>query len=190
MLLLAGSFVLAAGLLSIWYPAKTKIYWSPYQKLALSPRTAPSGEVVSISLNTNDSCYQWIVNLSPAFIQSHRYLLGADEPAPVTVRNENGRSPFLIVADHAGNLMPRRLGGLGVSEVECARHIGWDIGIAPVCQLLSDALDATLVRLVLIPAAMRLLGERNWYLPRWLAWLPEVQVEGGPGRHSQTPASG
>jgi predicted N-formylglutamate amidohydrolase len=34
-------------------------------------------------------------------------LLAADEPAPVTVYNENGRSPFLIVADHAGNSMPR-----------------------------------------------------------------------------------
>ena len=42
------------------------------------------------------------------------------------------------------------------------------------------ALDATLVRLLLIPAAMRLLGERNWYLPRWLQWLPNLQVEGHP----------
>jgi RND superfamily putative drug exporter len=40
------------------------------------------------------------------------------------------------------------------------------------------ALDATLVRLLLIPAAMRLLGERNWGLPRWLDWLPDLQVEG------------
>jgi uncharacterized membrane protein YdfJ with MMPL/SSD domain len=40
------------------------------------------------------------------------------------------------------------------------------------------ALDATVVRLLLIPAAMRLLGERNWYLPGWLQWLPNVQVEG------------
>lgn len=40
------------------------------------------------------------------------------------------------------------------------------------------ALDATLVRLVLIPAAMRMLDERNWYLPRWLEWLPKLQVEG------------
>ena len=32
-------------------------------------------------------------------------LLAADEPAPVTLHNENGLSPFLIVADHAGNLM-------------------------------------------------------------------------------------
>ena len=40
-------------------------------------------------------------------------------------------------------------------------------------------IDATVVRGVLMPAAMALLGDRNWYLPRWLAWLP-----GGQGRHS------
>jgi RND superfamily putative drug exporter len=35
-------------------------------------------------------------------------------------------------------------------------------------------LDATLVRAVLLPAVMTMLGGRNWYLPRWLGWLPEV----------------
>jgi uncharacterized membrane protein YdfJ with MMPL/SSD domain len=40
------------------------------------------------------------------------------------------------------------------------------------------ALDATLVRLLIIPAAMRLLGERNGYLPRVLRWLPDLRVEG------------
>jgi uncharacterized membrane protein YdfJ with MMPL/SSD domain len=34
-------------------------------------------------------------------------------------------------------------------------------------------LDATLIRGVLLPATMKLLGEWNWYLPRWLNWLPE-----------------
>jgi RND superfamily putative drug exporter len=38
-------------------------------------------------------------------------------------------------------------------------------------------IDATIVRLVVIPAAMRLLGERNWYLPPWLEWLPHVEIE-------------
>ncbi len=52
-------------------------------------------------------------------------LLAPDEPAPVTVRNENGSSPFLIVADHAGNSMPRALGRLGVLDTECERHIAW-----------------------------------------------------------------
>ena len=35
-------------------------------------------------------------------------------------------------------------------------------------------LDATLVRGVLLPAAMKLLGDWNWYLPRWLGWLPQT----------------
>ncbi len=39
-------------------------------------------------------------------------------------------------------------------------------------------IDATLIRSVLVPAAMKLLGDRNWHLPRWLQWLPRVQVEG------------
>jgi RND superfamily putative drug exporter len=37
--------------------------------------------------------------------------------------------------------------------------------------------DATLIRAVLLPAAMQLLGESNWYLPRWLEWLPRVRHE-------------
>ena len=35
-------------------------------------------------------------------------------------------------------------------------------------------IDATIIRSVLLPATMTLLGERNWYLPRWLAWLPRT----------------
>jgi RND superfamily putative drug exporter len=39
-------------------------------------------------------------------------------------------------------------------------------------------IDATLVRLVLLPAVLTLLGERTWYLPRWLGWLPHVEIVG------------
>ena len=38
-------------------------------------------------------------------------------------------------------------------------------------------LDATLVRSVLVPASMELLGSRNWYLPWWLSWLPDLRIE-------------
>jgi putative drug exporter of the RND superfamily len=41
-------------------------------------------------------------------------------------------------------------------------------------------LDATLIRGVLLPAAMKLLGDWNWYLPRWLEWLPRLNVEPEP----------
>jgi RND superfamily putative drug exporter len=39
-------------------------------------------------------------------------------------------------------------------------------------------LDATVVRSILVPSSMRLLGDLNWYLPSWLEWLPKVNVEG------------
>jgi RND superfamily putative drug exporter len=40
-------------------------------------------------------------------------------------------------------------------------------------------IDATVIRTVLVPASMVLLGRWNWYLPGWLQWLPELHVEGG-----------
>jgi RND superfamily putative drug exporter len=43
-------------------------------------------------------------------------------------------------------------------------------------------IDATIIRSVLVPASMKLLGRWNWYLPSWLAWLPDIQVEGGARR--------
>ena len=41
------------------------------------------------------------------------------------------------------------------------------------------AIDATIVRAVLLPATMKLLGNWNWYLPRWLRWMPRLSLEGG-----------
>ena len=43
------------------------------------------------------------------------------------------------------------------------------------------ALDATVIRVVLLPSLMALLGDRNWYVPRWLAWMPRIP-HGAPGR--------
>jgi uncharacterized membrane protein YdfJ with MMPL/SSD domain len=53
-------------------------------------------------------------------------------------------------------------------------------------------LDATVIRGVLLPAAMTLLGERNWYLT-WLTWLPRLDIEtrtpSHPGRGEPVPAT-
>jgi RND superfamily putative drug exporter len=43
-------------------------------------------------------------------------------------------------------------------------------------------IDATLVRAVLLPATMKLLGNRNWYLPSWLEWLPRLDHEGSTAK--------
>jgi predicted N-formylglutamate amidohydrolase len=72
-------------------------------------------------------------------------LLAADEPCPVTAEFVDGASPFLLACDHAGRLLPRRLGDLGLPESELARHIGWDIGIEATSRLLARRLDAPLI---------------------------------------------
>lgn len=72
-------------------------------------------------------------------------LLGAHEPAPVTVARPDGPSPVFLTCDHASNRIPERLGTLGLDAAERERHIAWDIGAAGVAQHLSAMLDATLV---------------------------------------------
>jgi uncharacterized membrane protein YdfJ with MMPL/SSD domain len=65
--------------------------------------------------------------------------------------------------------------GFARGDLVMFQQMGFGVAVALL-------LDATLVRLVLVPAVMALLGERNWYLPSWLRWLPDVNVEGAkPG---------
>nr|WP_272494227.1 N-formylglutamate amidohydrolase [Stenotrophomonas mori] len=69
-------------------------------------------------------------------------LLDADDPAVYTVHQPGGSSPFLLLADHAGQQVPRGLAGLGLAQAELDRHIGWDIGIAATTRALARRLDA------------------------------------------------
>ncbi len=69
-------------------------------------------------------------------------LLSPDEGPPFEVLERDGPSCFFIVCDHAGRLIPRALGSLGLSDAELARHIGWDIGAAGVARRLAAALGA------------------------------------------------
>jgi putative drug exporter of the RND superfamily len=61
--------------------------------------------------------------------------------------------------------------GFAMGDTIAFQQMGFGIAVALL-------IDATIVRSVLVPATMKLLGERNWYLPSWLAWLPDVHVEG------------
>jgi len=69
-------------------------------------------------------------------------LLMPDEPAACVTLGEPNDSPFLLVCDHAGNRVPRRLGTLGVSDSERQRHIAWDIGAAGVVRGMAGPLGA------------------------------------------------
>ncbi len=73
-------------------------------------------------------------------------LLARDEGSPTIVTNPGADSPFLLLGDHAGRVIPRSLGTLGLSPAERRRHIAWDIGVAGLGRVLSAALDATFIR--------------------------------------------
>ncbi|MBD0339065.1 MAG: MMPL family transporter [Thermoleophilia bacterium] len=61
--------------------------------------------------------------------------------------------------------------GFAAGDLVMFQQMGFGIAVALL-------IDATIVRSVLVPAVMQLLGKWNWYLPRWLEWLPHVEVEG------------
>lgn len=72
-------------------------------------------------------------------------LLRPGEPLPCELYNGDAGGRLLLVCDHASNHVPGRLEGLGLSDAELARHIGWDIGAADVTYRLSDRLGAPAV---------------------------------------------
>lgn len=78
---------------------------------------------------------------SPA---SEIQILQDDEPHPLEVVNESGQSDFFLICEHAGRMIPRRYGDMGLSEGDRERHIAWDIGARQVALELSSLLDAPL----------------------------------------------
>ncbi len=71
-------------------------------------------------------------------------LLEGEEP-PALLVNGGGRSPVVLVCEHASHRLPKSLGTLGLPESELQRHIAWDIGAEKVARLLSRRIDAPLV---------------------------------------------
>ena len=70
----------------------------------------------------------------------------------------------------AALIMVAVFGAFASGQTIVNQQVGFGLAVAIL-------LDATLVRSVLVPASMELLGSRNWYLPSWLEWLPDVRVE-------------
>jgi RND superfamily putative drug exporter len=79
----------------------------------------------------------------------------------------------------AALIMVAVFAGFAAGRVSFLQQIGFGLGVAVL-------LDATIVRSILVPSAMALLGDRNWYLPRWLGWLPDVRIEGPASSGSTT----
>jgi RND superfamily putative drug exporter len=60
--------------------------------------------------------------------------------------------------------------GFARGQLVMFQQMGFGVAVALL-------LDATIIRSVVLPSMLRLLDARSWYLPRWLGWLPHVEVE-------------
>lgn len=74
-----------------------------------------------------------------------RLLLGANDPAPVTVLNATSDHPLLLVCEHAGKVIPQALNDLGIAEADRDSHVCWDIGAEAVTRHMAEALGAPTV---------------------------------------------
>lgn len=79
----------------------------------------------------------------------------------------------------AALIMVAVFGGFALGDIAFFQSMGFGLGAAVL-------LDATVVRSLLVPSVMRILGRRAWYLPKWLEWLPNISIE---GRTEEVPAS-
>ena len=96
------------------------------------------------------------------------------EPTVAAIRRSIGRTAGVITA--AALVMVCVFALFGTLSSLDLKQAG--VGLAAAVLI-----DATVIRSVLLPATMVLLGERNWYLPRWLAWLPRMGLEGSIRTH-------
>ena len=73
----------------------------------------------------------------------------------------------------AALIMVAVFAGFASGQLVMFQQMGFGLAVAVL-------LDATLIRTILVPSAMKLLGRWNWYLPSWLEWLPHLSIEGAP----------
>lgn len=72
-------------------------------------------------------------------------LLGSDDPNPFEVVNPDSKYPAVLVCEHAGRVIPKTLGDMGLSDAARQAHIAWDIGAEAVSRMVATQLGACLI---------------------------------------------
>jgi RND superfamily putative drug exporter len=96
-----------------------------------------------------------------------RYDQGADTAAAVRW----GVASTARIITGAALIIVAVFSGFARGDLVMFQQMGFGVAVALL-------IDATVIRSVLLPSAMALLGDRNWYLPRWLQWIPHLEIEG------------
>jgi RND superfamily putative drug exporter len=97
-----------------------------------------------------------------------------DAGMPAARAVSHGIAATAGVVTSAAAIMVAVFAVFGMLSIQDFKQLG--VGLAAAILL-----DATVIRVLLLPSVMTLLGERNWYLPRWLSWLSRISPDGIPG---------
>jgi predicted N-formylglutamate amidohydrolase len=120
----------------------------------------------------------------PPTLRNAQSLLAPDEPPAYRHESEHGRSPFFLICDHAGRLIPRKLNDLGVAATDLQRHIAWDIGAAGVTRKLAGLLDA----FAILQSYSRLVIDCNRPIGSPTSIASSSEFTAIPGNENVTPA--
>jgi RND superfamily putative drug exporter len=94
-----------------------------------------------------------------------------DETGDNTASVAYGLRQTASIITGAALIMMAVFGGMASGELVVFQQVGFGLAVAII-------LDATIIRMILVPASMELLGDWNWYFPSWLEWIPEIHIEG------------
>ncbi len=110
-----------------------------------------------------------LTRIRERFSESHDNVDAVVHGISTTARIITGAALIIVVV----------FAGFAAGDLVMFQQMGLGVAVALL-------IDATIVRSVVVPASMTLLGRWNWYLPRWLAWLPELQLD-APVTHATSP---
>ncbi len=140
-----------------------------------------------LGFESNDSIASWLplfmfVILFGLSMDYHVFILSrvkelhdAGEPTEQAVAHAIRRTAGTVTS--AAIIMVAVFGLFATLSLIAIKQMGFGLAVAVL-------IDATVIRAVLLPATMKLLGDWNWYLPTWLEWLPTLAPEGPPGRRA------
>ena len=94
----------------------------------------------------------------------------SDDADPTTQAVVFGVASTARIITGAALIIVAVFAGFASGELIMFQQMGFGVAVALL-------IDATIIRSVVLPATMHLLGRWNWYLPQWLDWLPRVQIE-------------
>jgi RND superfamily putative drug exporter len=103
-----------------------------------------------------------------------------DETGDNTASVAYGLRQTASIITGAALIMVAVFSGMASGELLVIQQVGFGLAVAII-------IDATIIRMVLVPASMELLGDWNWYLPKWLEWIPEIHIEGAEVQSTPAP---